>query len=287
MEFVKLNEYSESEILEAHNEAFSDYEIPMHISLDSFKYLNLRRGVRYDLSLGAVSEEKLVGFIINAIDTWEGKLTAYDCGTGVIPSFRERGIGNQIFSELVPLLQKEKVEQYLLEVIQSNTAAYNLYKKRNFEISREFNCLSAEVKELNFKIQDSNLGEGYSIQRVNSINWKVFTRYRDYPPSWQNSDLSIQRVPNSFRYLEASFKNKLVGYLVYEPNGGITQIGIDPNHRNQNISTEFIKHILENEENLERMHIINIDKRDSELQRFLSRIGFKSFTTQFEMILKI
>ncbi|MFX1376071.1 MAG: hypothetical protein ACFFA0_09685 [Promethearchaeota archaeon] len=68
MKFIELSRFSESEILDSHNEAFSDYEVPMQISLDSFKYFNLRRGIMYDLSLGAVDDEKLVGFILNAID---------------------------------------------------------------------------------------------------------------------------------------------------------------------------------------------------------------------------
>ena len=101
MEFVDLSQFSELEILDAHNKAFSDYEVPMQLSLESFKYFNQRRGVQYDLSFGAVEGNELVGFILNAIDIWEGKRTAYDCGTGVIPEFRQKGIGNQIFSELL------------------------------------------------------------------------------------------------------------------------------------------------------------------------------------------
>jgi ribosomal protein S18 acetylase RimI-like enzyme len=287
MKFVKLNKFSESEILETHNEAFSDYEVPMQISLDSFKYLNLRRGVRYDLSLGAVEGEKLIGFILNAVDMWEEKLTAYDCGTGIIPNYREKGLGNQIFTNLLPLLKADNIKQYILEVIQTNVAAYNLYKKRNFQIIREFDCLLADIQEINLKIQDDNLEKGYSIREVNSLNWKQVKKFRNYPPSWQNSDSSIQRVPSSFQYLGAFFKNKLVGYLVYEPSGGITQLGVDPNHRTQNISTGFIKYMIKKESNIEKVNIINIDRRDTWLLGSLTKMGFKSFTTQYEMLVEI
>lgn len=290
MKFIELSKLSESEILDTHNEAFSDYEIPMEISLDSFKYLNLRRGVRYDLSLGAVAGKNLVGFILNAIDTWEGKLTAYDCGTGVIPKYRQKGLGNKIFTHLLPLLKAESIKQYLLEVIQTNTAAYNLYKKRDFQIAREFDCLLADVKEIKLKFQinkGSNMAKGYNIREINSLKKNKVKRFWDYPPSWQNSDLSIQRVPNSFHYLGAFLKDKLVGYMIYEPRGGITQMAVDQNHRNQKIGTEFIKNLIEKDLKIEKINVINIDKRDTSLLSLLTNFGFKSFTTQYEMILEI
>lgn len=290
MKFVELSNFSASEILDTHNEAFSDYEVPMQISLDSFKYLNLRRGVKYDLSLGAVDGEKLVGFILNAIDMWEGKLTAYDCGTGVIPGYRQKGIGNQIFNELLPLLNAENIEQYLLEVIQTNTAAYNLYKKRNFQITREFDCLLADVEDVKNKIQvnqERSLAKGYDIRDIKTLDWDEIVKFWDYPPSWQNSDLSIQRVSESFRYIGAFSNNKLVGYMVYEPSGGITQIAMHQKHRNQNLGHEFIKFLIEKSPNLEKINIINVDKRDTVLLNFLFKFGFKSFTSQYEMILKM
>ena len=134
MEFVELSQFSEAEILKTHNLAFSDYEVSMELSLEAFNYFNRRRGVRYNLSIGAVEGDNLIGFILNATGMWEGRLTCYDCGTGVIPEFRQKGIGNQIFEELLPLLRREGVKQYLLEVIQTNTAAFNLYKNRKFQI---------------------------------------------------------------------------------------------------------------------------------------------------------
>lgn len=285
-----MSSFTESEILETHNEAFFDYEVPMQISLESFRKLNRRRGVSYDLSLGVVDGEKLVGFILNAIDYWEDKLTAYDCGTGVIPDYRQKGVGNRIFSELLPILQAENIEQYLLEVIQSNTAAYNLYKKRNFQITREFDCLMADIKEIKsclYNGRNNPLAEKCDIREINSIDWKDIINFGDYPPSWQNSDMSVQRLPNSFNYLGAFSEENLVGYIVYEPNGGLTQIAVNKNNRNQGIGTELIKHLLEQNSNIDKLNIINVDTRDKSLLNFLNSLGFKSFTTQYEMILKI
>lgn len=290
LEFIDLSQISEAEIVETHNEAFSDYEVPMNLSLDRFRYFNRRRGVRYDVSIGAIEEGKLIGFILNAIDYWDGELTAYDCGTGVIPEFRNKSVGKQIFSELLPILRREKVKQYLLEVIQNNTAAYNLYIKRNFKITREFDCLQAErvaiEEELNEVVnKDSTID--FDVQELKSINWNITRKFWDYNPSWQNSGLSILRVEGSFGYLGAFINNSLVGYLVFEQFGGITQLAIHPKYRKNKIASQLLKTLLIKCPDNERFNIINIDTRDTVLLAFLHKFGFKSFITQYEMKLEL
>lgn len=290
MEFKDLSQFTEIEIVETHNEAFSDYEVPMNISLELFQYFNIRRGVRYDLSIGAIEDGKLIGFILNAIDYWNGKLTAYDCGTGVIPEFRKKGVGNQIFNELLPILRKENVKQYLLEVIQNNIAAYNLYRKRNFQITREFECLQAErisiERKLNESMTDLSTIE-YNIQELKLLDWGIARKFWDYYPSWQNSDFSILRVEDSFGYIGAFLKKDLVGYLVYEQNGGITQLAVHPKHRNQKIGLKLLEMLMKKCPNSENFNIINIDTRDTTLLAFFKKLGFESFISQYEMILKI
>ncbi|MFX1325220.1 MAG: GNAT family N-acetyltransferase [Promethearchaeota archaeon] len=290
MEFIDLSQISEAEIVETHNEAFSDYEVPMNLSLDTFRYFNRRRGVRYDLSIGAIEDGKLIGFILNAIDIWDGNLTAYDCGTGVVPEFRKKGVGNQIFDELLPILRKEKIKQYLLEVIQTNTAAYNLYIKRNFKITREFDCLQAErvaiEKKLNEDVKKNTIID-FNVRELKSLDWNIARKFWDYNPSWQNSDLSILRVEESFEYLGAFINNSLVGYLVFEQTGGITQLAIHPKHRKKKLAFNLLEMLLNKYPDNERFNIINIDTRDTALLAFLRNFGFKSFTAQYEMKLKL
>ncbi|MFX0023777.1 MAG: GNAT family N-acetyltransferase [Candidatus Hermodarchaeota archaeon] len=290
MRFESLDQFSEMEILDAHNEAFSDYQVPMQLSLDTFQYFNHRRGVRYDLSIGTVEGNKLIGFILNAVDFWTGKLTAYDCGTGVVPKFRQKGIGDQMFKALLPVLKEKDIEQYLLEVIKTNTAGINLYKKRNFLITREFDCLNAERKTIlgEFqKLQISSSLNDYEIQKLEKIDWDVARGFWEFLPSWQNSELSIQRVKDSFNYLGSFYQKNLVGYIVYEPHGSITQLAFHADHRTQNIGCNLVNRMLLESSNIDTFNIINVDRRDKYLIAFLNKIGFESFISQYEMILKI
>ncbi|MFX1417510.1 MAG: GNAT family N-acetyltransferase [Promethearchaeota archaeon] len=290
MRFQSLDQFSEIAILDTHNEAFSDYHVPMQLSLEVFQYFNRRRGVRYDLSIGAVEEKTLIGFILNAVDFWRGKLTTYDCGTGVIPRFRQKGIGDQMFEELLPMLKAENIEQYLLEVIKTNTAGINLYKKRNFMITREFDCLQVEREQILSELKKLQKSVGlnkYEYQKLEKIDWDVVRDFWEYLPSWQNSDMSIQRVQESFNYLGAFYQNELVGYMVFEPHGSITQLAFHADHRSQNMGYNFMNRMLKETPEVDKFNIINVDSRDKNLLALLKKIGFKTFVSQYEMILEL
>jgi hypothetical protein len=260
----------------------------MKLALDQFQYINTRRGVKYDLSVGAEIEGELVGFILNAVGIWEETITAYDCGTGVIPEFRKQGIGEKLFEFSLPILKAERVKQYLLEVIQTNTPAFNLYKKRNFNITREFDCLKVDRSDLESMLQNVNdLEKDIIILEYKEIDWEIAGEFWDHPPSWQNSIASISRVKDSFHFLGAFKDDEFIGYMVSELGGGITQLGIKKDYRNINLIEEFLKKLIIKIPDLESLNIINIDTRNIYVLSSLQNLGFESFVKQFEMIKSI
>ena len=113
-------------------EAFSDYQVDMQVSREDFDLRLRRDGVQLEASAGAFDESRMVGFYMNALGEWQGKHTAYDAGTGVIPAYRRQGIAEQLFACMVPRLKEADVEQYLLEVLTENARAVALYQKLGF-----------------------------------------------------------------------------------------------------------------------------------------------------------
>ena len=107
-------------------EAFSDYQVDMRMTQEQFAQRLERDGVQMALCAAAFDDDRMIGFYINGIGEWQGKQTAYDAGTGVIPSYRKRGIAKDIFEFLVPRLKEVSISQYLLEVITTNTPAVSL-----------------------------------------------------------------------------------------------------------------------------------------------------------------
>ena len=127
----------------------------------------------------------------------------------------------------------------------------------------------------------------YEIQKLEKIDWDVARGILEFLPSWQNSELSIQRVKDSFNYLGSFYQKNLVGYIVYEPHGSITQLVFNADYRTQNVGYNLVNRMLLESSNIDSFNIINVDKRDKYLIAFLNKIGFESFISQYEMILEI
>ena len=76
------------------HEAFSDYEVPMNLSLEIFERKLKRNGFKPEVSAGAFEDDRFVGFVLNGVREWAGEKTIYDTGTGVVPEFRGAGKAN-------------------------------------------------------------------------------------------------------------------------------------------------------------------------------------------------
>src|SRR4051794_34595872 len=77
--------------------AFADYVVPFAITEIQFRNHITLNGVDLDRTVGCVAGGELVGFSLNGFGTWNGTPTVYDAGTGVIPSYRRRGISEAMF----------------------------------------------------------------------------------------------------------------------------------------------------------------------------------------------
>ncbi|MHA1746297.1 MAG: GNAT family N-acetyltransferase [Promethearchaeota archaeon] len=286
IEFKTLETVPVEEILEAHNVAFSEYEVPMELSLAVFQHSNQRRGVKYELSMGAFNNGKLIGFILNGIGRWNGLLTAYDCGTGVIQEFQGQKVASALLQQVTSMLLAHNINRYLLEVIKTNTAAFQLYSKKGFQIIRSFECMVVEKKKIHLNLPEPGvIPYPYSIKEIMNPDWAVLQSFWDFPPSWQNSIDSITRTQTSFTILVLYHKKQPIGYGVVEPrSGGITQLAIHPDYRRQKLGSFLLLQLCEKCPAPPKMLIINIDTRITNLLKWCESVGFQSFTTQYEMM---
>jgi len=286
IEFKTLETVPVEEILETHNDAFSEYEVPMELSLAVFQHSNQRRGIRYDLSIGAFNGEKLIGFILNGIGKWNGEQTAYDCGTGVIQEFQGQKVASALLQQVTSLLLAHKINRYLLEVIKTNKGAFQLYSTKGFQIIRSFECMVVEKEKIHLDLPEPGvIPYSYSIRKIMNPDWAVLQSFWDFPPSWQNSIDSITRTRASFTILVIYHKKQPIGYGVVEPrSGGITQLAIHPDYRRQKLGSFLLLQLCEKCPAPPKMLIINIDTKITNLLKWCESVGFQSFTTQYEMM---
>lgn len=286
LRYVFLKEGDFDVVYETFVKAFSDYQVKMDITKEQFKEMNIRRGLDYGLSVGAVDGAgNMVGLALNGADFWDKKLTAYDMGTGVIPEFRGKGVADGMFDFLIPKLRRSGVEQYLLEVIRSNEKAYNLYKKEGFHETRQFECFTAEVASLNLK-SVVEAESSISIEPMEKLDWSLLESFWDWPPSWQNSTSSVKRSRSRKVVLGAFVAFRCVGYgIVYPESGDVPQFAVERTFRSKGVGTLLMK-ALGREAHRGRLAVVNVDSSSPATLNFLTDLGFKNFAGQYEMILE-
>ncbi len=278
---IKSLESSDFEnIANAFNEAFCKYEI--QISKQELSLMLKRRGFVPELSFGAFDNERLVSFTLNGIGSFKGVLTAYDTGTGTLEEYRGKGLASEIFNFSLPFLRKTGVSQYLLEVLQHNTHAINVYKKQGFITTREF-CYY-RIKQSDIMLREYNISPGFAFQQISLDEISRCANFQDFMPSWQNSFESIARNQEEFKFLGAFNDSMLVGYCILEPRSGdITQIAVDDNYRRQGVGSSLLSHALKLNEN-ECIKVVNTDVTCASISGFLESNSIILSGKQYEMI---
>ncbi len=291
--------------------AFSDYQVKMDIPVSKLQNMLLRRGYVAGASIGASmgtsTSDVLVGFLLNGVRNWEGKLTAYDTGTAVIRDFRHQGITSSMFQQALKILDSLKVEQYLLEVIRTNTSAVQLYKKLGFEVTREFDCFSMEkvshkLKSDKFSLDKTGVDKfnldtkmdmvgldniylmEVSVDKIDNEMWKSLQYFWDFNPSWQNSIDSINAVPNSFACYIAKSGSQIIGYGVLDKKtGDIPQIAVDKFYRRKGIGGSMLSYMMNGTE-ADKISVLNVDSQCESLKGFMLNEGFEPNVSQYEML---
>ena len=265
-------------------EAFSDYVVKMDMPFWKFEMMARRRGYDPSISMGAFSGDRMVGFILNGLRQWDGRPTAYDTGTGVVPEFRKQGITTSIFQSLVDLLGKRGVEAYLLEVIKENDPARELYLKQGFRIVREFSCHLGKVEDLR-----TVAGPAIALDPtpIGDLDWDSMAPMWDFVPSWQNSVESVMAVPETFEVVVARVEGEVAGYGIVEPRSGdVPQVAVAPGHRGKGVGRAIMGGLAGLAE-AENLVILNVEEGSGPMGDFATALGMELFTDQYEMVLDL
>lgn len=278
--FKTLDNISIDAIHKTFQEAFSDYQVKIDLPLWKFQQMLLRRGYHPAISIGAFQDERLVGIVLNGLRQWKGKVTAYDLGTGVIAEFRRQGITSEMLLQVKSLLKTKQVEQYLLEVLKTNQSAIELYNKQGFELQREFSCYQLEKEKFIPKTS-------VKVKHLERLELKELREFWNFEPSWQNSESSIEAVPEAFEYVIAESGNAVIAYgMIDKKTGDIPQIAVHKNNRRKGIGSGILSELFRSTD-AQRISILNVEVSDKTMNDFLVQSGFNYQVGQYEMLLKV
>lgn len=253
--------------------AFSDYEVDMRMSREQFRQRLTRDGVRLDLTAAAFDGERMIGFCLNGFGEWQGKTTAYDGGTAVIPNYRGRGVAKEMMSFVERKLKEAGAFQYLLEVLTSNVPAAALYRKLGFINTRRLVVLRSATRV--------SRATDVSIRRLEKPDWLLFRTFWDGYPSWQNSADAVDRISTDRDIVGAFVNDECVGYgVVFVPSGNLMQLAVVPNYRRRGIGSA----ILASLETSEPLKVTNIDEDLKGPIAFYEANGYQQVFAQYEMI---
>ncbi len=284
-EFKGFRQKDASIMRKTFNSAFSDYIVPINLSHGQFiQKIVQKTNISFKYSVGSYSKRKLVGFIFNSINYYEGKKTAYNGGTGVIPEFRGNKLTEKMYDSIFPKLENNGIEQCVLEVISNNKPAIKVYENLGFARSKFFHCLKLKKESpylRRFKKTDID------IVFPQGPKWKKYESFCDYDSCFLDSFPLLKKNKLNESILEAYQNDKLVGFLIFNRKmGRVEHIGIDHNARGKGIATMLIKKMIRVCRN-KPVYILNLNERNYDVLNFFLRVGFQNEIDQFELKLSI
>ena len=229
-----------------------------------------RNRVRYDLSFGVFEGERLIAFMVNGIDYRDGKLIAFNAGTGVIPTYRGQKLVKQLYDFSFPIFKENDVENFALEVISQNIKAIKAYQSVGFKIDKLYQGFRSNVPNLVF-------GSNYSAKEVKRANWSAYRSFIKEKYSWEFTESGIEVSPATFRYFELFSHQELIAYYIFNPiSGSMIQFEAKDKRGYDALYHHWQK-------NFDYIRILNVQHPEKII--FLKQYKFENYINQFEMIL--
>jgi len=276
MEITTLEKIEIDRIAEVLNESFSDYIIPLQLNSEQLAYKIFTENVRLDLSIGVFSSDKLIGFMLHGLNNVDGKLSAYNAATGVIPNYRGQGLVGQMYAYLLPKLKISGVAQMLLEVIEGNNSAIRSYEKMDYKVNRTLDCFSGAVKT----VEKPPVA---LIKELDHFDWGKFNSFWTMKPSWQNSVITLENSKGRCSVSGAYIGGELIGYIIYDPVlRRIRQIAVSSEHRRKGVATQLVNTMIGLIDPKD-LFINNVDHSSLETIAFLKSLGVSKNISQLEM----
>jgi GNAT superfamily N-acetyltransferase len=249
--------------------SFENYFVKMPTDHNFYKQRWKAAGVRFDLSYGMFDDDKLVGFIINAIDERQDELTAYNSGTGVIPEYRGQRIVKAIYDFAIPDLIENGISKCQLEVIIENEKAIKSYEGIGFKKCKHYKCFKGIITI------DSQ--QDFILNRVSfiDINWELLRNQDLY--SWDNQSQSIEK--GNYDYYQVIKDEKVQSFFIMNSiTGYIAQFEVLVDSLNK-WSRLFLGIRSINKD----VRINNIDNRLIEKIKSVELVGLTNTIDQYEM----
>ncbi len=263
-------------------EAFSDYKVPFNPTFEEFqKRILYKLNISHQMSGICTSERVVLGFVLHTINRYNGILTIYNGGTGVIPTEQRKGIALNLFEFCFPYFLNSGAKRIILEVVTTNHRAINLYEKLGFTFLQTIKCYK------NSSPSYSKVNEKIVVKRRNEWIPERYDPLKSFLPCFIDSNEQLRTNFRNEILLEALVEDNLKGFMIFSPtNGRISQIAVHPEMRGHGIGKSLLKTGLMMSKK-DELSILNIPETATETHEALLSLGFENQLDQYEMELLI
>ena len=260
-------------------EAWADQEPGLSLSFDLFvQRLTDKLNIIDDVSLVSIRDGAIQGFVLHTLNTYHGKRTAYNGGTGVIPEARGNGLTKKLYETLLPDLKSHKVDQVILEAVKKNKRAIHVYEDIGFDIVQGFKCYAKR----GYFFSDQQ----YDIRIKKKID-PIYDTFWDIEPCFLDQSEQLKHNLHNEVILEAHQGEEITGFIIFQPRlGRISQIGVNPTYRGQGIGNFLVSEAFQRSATT-HMTIMNVPEANISFNTFLKHIGFINEIDQYEMQLTL
>lgn len=205
MTIKRLAECTLDEVLKAWNDGFEGYFVQIKLNAEAFLNRLVGEGLSPNHSIVTFDKNKPVGIVLNGFRNVDGKMIAWNGGTGVATDYRGKGISRALMEEVLEIYKEENVEVATLEVIKENERAIKLYEKYGYDITDHLLFITGEYKP---EVSEST-GIKDNLIRPEQLSGLSF--YKEDVP-WQCSWQSAKQGEAKVFYNEA---DEPIGYAIY------------------------------------------------------------------------
>lgn len=274
MKIKCLADTSLETIVECLLKSFEGYIVQLPSDLSYWKERFQAARVDLNYSYGMFDNQRLVGFIINGIDTFKGQPTAFNTGTGVLSSYRGNSVVDRLYEFAIPLLRDRGITRCQLEVITNNDRAIKVYQRIGFKITRRLHCFKGifHCSDQQYPRLENTKGEGRIPQDYGDENFY----------SWDHTREAIKASGENYEtFIALNADGEELGYFTINAHTGyVARLEKTPFATYEDI-TEAIKQFTK------EVKINNVDETRIHLRNYLMQAGLNNNIDQFEMEMEI
>lgn len=262
------------------NAAFSDYVIPLNLSVGQFEEFQQQRGFSAEQSFVALADDGIAAFWFSGVPMAAYGNRAYTLSVGTHPGHRRNGLSRRLLGAVLETQRDLGAAGLQLEVITDNRQAITAYEAFGFRRQRRLGVLKLDALPAPGVV--THAARPIGLDDLPDLEDDYF----DTMPSPQNGRAALKALNSAVHLVAVVRDGELSGWGAAYPDGAIAQIGVRKPDRRQGVGSAIL-HALWQAVGRKELTFVNVDTDATGVHAFLRKAGAREVLQQDEMWLDL